>query len=149
MACEKIVVNMSVPADKRGWLTRLGKLTGLWEFAIKTRCRARTLPQNAAYWALVIPAATQGFSEQWGYRVSEEEAHETLAEEFLFEERRLVNEATGEIKWVRSRRSTATLSTKEFSEYYESCCLLLAMFCNVAVPDPDPDWREKKGAESE
>lgn len=97
------------PATWRALLARLAKRKrrGV-TVVLSPERRQRTNQQNRWYWGVVVPA----LSEWSGYE--RDEMHELLGRMFLAIERALPNGAV-----IASRRSTADLSTEEFSEYCE------------------------------
>lgn len=86
---------------------------GRYELQI-TSANNRSLPQNKFYWSVVVDLIKQGLNDL-GNEFSKEEVHEFLKAKFNTTE--LVNEDTGEI--IQVPRSTATLTTIQFSEYIE------------------------------
>jgi hypothetical protein len=93
----------------------------------------RTGNQNRYYWGVVIKAFVDGTAEEWGDPVSAEEAHDFLKEKFNFSEH--INEDTGEA--IRIPRSTADISTVEFTQYIERCRLFIEEWFHIEIPDPE------------
>lgn len=106
---------------------------GTYLVAIDKAYSSRSNSQNAYYWSVIVKAFRTGFQDTWGEVVSIEEAHGTLKERFNFTEK--VNEHTGEI--VRIPRSTASLTTKEFTDYMEHCRAFIQEWFNIEIPDPN------------
>jgi len=92
----------------------------------------RSSKQNRYYWGVVLPAYVEGILTEWGEVISQEEAHESLKQQFSFEEK-LNNEG----KSVRIVRSTTRMSTKSFTEYIENCRNFISEYLNIATPDPE------------
>lgn len=91
----------------------------------------RSNPQNAYYWAAVVPLVQQGIKDM-GTEVTKEETHEFLKSKFNFLE--IVNTETGQCE--RIPRSTTALSKIEFSDYVQKIQQFAAEFLNVIIPDP-------------
>lgn len=91
----------------------------------------RSNPQNAYYWAAVIPLVQQGIKDL-GTEVTKEETHEFLKSKFNFLE--IVNTETAQCE--RIPRSTTALSKSEFSEYVAKIQQFAAEFLNTVIPDP-------------
>lgn len=135
-ATEVIVLDLSDLGKKRALLQKLGALQGLHEISIKKRHRVRTNPQNAWYWACIVPALVHGIGEQWGDVVTGEQAHEMLKARFLTVDVRRVDEQSGEVRALCYVRSTAKLDTAEFCTYCEQCRDFVAEWFGIVVPDP-------------
>lgn len=75
----------------------------------------RSNPQNAYYWAVVIPHIAKAIEEATGEPTPHEKAHEICKAKFLLEE--IVMPDTGEI--LQSVGSTTTLTPSQFSDYLE------------------------------
>jgi hypothetical protein len=114
---EKGKIRLDSPGSFQAALARLeGKQIAL---RVTKHHHSRSLSQNAYYWGVVIPL----LAESCGYE--DEEMHDALKWKFL--QRR-----DGPMATVRS---TAGLTTVEFSEYTEQCRRLAAEM-GVVIPDP-------------
>jgi hypothetical protein len=91
------------------------------ELQIRKFRKKRTLPQNAWYFGVLIPA----MAEEIG--IDAEDLHEQLKQHFLSVR---IDENFARV------RSTTELSTVEFSKYMEDCQRLAAEY-GVDVPFPD------------
>lgn len=89
------------------------------EVVLRARRRQRSLPQNNFYWAAIVTA----LAEETGHTPME--IHEALKHQFL-------SRVEGKLEITRS---TADLTTAEFSEYCERCRVLAAEL-GVNVPNP-------------
>lgn len=88
----------------------------------------RSHPQNAYYWAAVVPAAQQ-LLISWGNDADEVDAHETLKSEIGKLSKAFVS-PQGEV--MRIPGSTASLSVGDFAEYVEKCRIWLTENgCNI------------------
>ncbi len=96
------------------------------DFAIQKHVRKRTLPQNAWYWAVLIPTLGNHLG------MDPNELHDSLKVHFLSEEHR-----SGLVRI----RSTASLTTTEYSKWMEDCQRLAAEY-GVDVPMPDEKTME-------
>ncbi len=101
--------------------------------------RKRSLNQNAYYWAVVVPIVKDGLFDV-GYKLSLEQTHEYLKNEFLKQE--ITNEQTGEIKVIN--RSTTELKTVEFMEFIDSVIQWAAEYLSVKIPMPDEFYENNK-----
>lgn len=133
-AWEKRTVDMRDRAAKRDLQAAIGALHGdVYEVQWKRRVRGRTLSQNAAYWACVVPALVAGIREQWGENVTGEQAHRMLKERHLKVETRHVDEDTGEIRCLEYVRSTTELDAQEFTEYMDACSKFILEWFGISV----------------
>jgi len=99
---------------------------------IKKLYRKRSNNQNAYYWACVINEFCNGYKELNSERITKEQAHEFLKNEFLFKE--FVNKETGEIK--RIPLSTSILTTVEFMEFNECCVKFILEWFGIKIEPP-------------
>lgn len=83
----------------------------------------RSNPQNAAYWGIAVEI----LADHLGY--SKEETHDALRLKFLSR----IDEKTG----LTVTRSTTSLNTKEFSEYYDKIQRWAMEFLNCYIPSPN------------
>jgi hypothetical protein len=97
------------------------------------RKNKRSLPQNAYYWACVVPMVKEGL-RNIGYDEvkTEEDAHEIM--KYLFLKRQIGSKETGEM--IEFTRSTTKLTTTLFSEYLESIYKWGAEFLGINIPAP-------------
>lgn len=96
--------------------------------------RKRSLPQNAYYWAVVVPMVQKGLYDA-GYDdvTSNEIAHEVIKR--LFIKKDIVNKETGEVL-VEGVGSTAKLTVPEFEELTEKVSKWSAEYLGVVIPAP-------------
>jgi hypothetical protein len=94
--------------------------------------RKRSLNQNAYYHGVVVPLVKDGLFDV-GYKLSNEQTHEYLKEQFLRVE--IVNEQSGEVKSIN--RSTAELRTVEFNEYIDDIIEWASEYLNIVIPLPN------------
>jgi|SRR5882724_2739112 len=80
------------------------------EVVLRKRRRQRSLPQNSWYWSCIV----MGLAAETGH--TSQEIHEALKHRFL-------SRIEGKLEITRS---TADLTTAEFSEYCERCRVLAA-----------------------
>ena len=93
------------------------------EVTIRPRRTQRSPKQNRAYFGLIVEAV----AEHCGY--TKDEAHEALAWKFLRE---------GELDaMLPTRKSTASLTTKEFEDYTAQVKQFAAEELNLFIPDPE------------
>jgi RNA-binding protein YhbY len=93
----------------------------------------RSLPQNAYYWACVVPLVKHGLREA-GYDEikTDEDAHEVM--KHLFLKHQIGNKNTGEI--IELTRSTTTLTKELFNQYLEDVWKWAAEFLGISIPSP-------------
>jgi hypothetical protein len=97
------------------------------EVVVRKEKSQRSLNQNSAYWGIVVEI----LSEHLGY--DRENTHDALRTKFLSR----VDPSTG----LTVIRSTASLSTVEFMEYYEAIQRWASEFLNCQIPSPnEPDF---------
>lgn len=107
-------------ADARGWERLVQSLEGKdIEIGIAKRRKVRSLSQNAFYWKVVIGMLAEYCGD------SPEAIHDACRMKFLADH-------TGRLPTVRS---TASLDTKEFSDYLENC-IQLAAEMSIVIPNP-------------
>jgi len=75
----------------------------------------RSLEQNAAYWAVYLPAIRKKINESFGADNSLDAIHEFMKDRFLDSKTELV---MGEVKVLT--KTATKLTTKEWSKYIES-----------------------------
>lgn len=105
---------------------------GTYLIKIATR-RRRSLPQNAYYWGVVVDMVKDGLIDAGFRDVDAEDAHELLKSKFL--KKQVFSEQTGEV--MDFYRSTAELTTFEFSEYIEKVAQWAAEYLGIAIPLPN------------
>ena len=95
------------------------------EIVIRKFKKNRTLPQNSWYHGVILPliSDTTGFTE--------DECCEVLRKKFLSYQK-----AGRDNKMHRFTRSTADLTTAEFSAYIEQVIRFASMELGIVVPDP-------------
>jgi hypothetical protein len=132
--------SMDPPDNKRRLMAQVGALRGPYRVLLEPCDPRRSNQQNRWYYGCILPLAVPALQDMgWEKIQTEDDAHRYFASEFLAVSHH--NIVTGETRrWVRS---TADLSTEEFSRYCERCRDRLAE-AGVIVPDPDPEyWRKR------
>ena len=105
------------------YLVCLARLEGKEiELTVRQKKTQRSLEQNKAYWGIAVEI----LSDHLGYE--RDEVHDLLRAKFL---------SRIDDKGLMIIRSTTSLSTKEFSEYYDSIQRWAAQFLNCYIPDPN------------
>jgi hypothetical protein len=99
---------------------------------VKIRKKPRSNPQNAYYWAVIVPMLCDGLNHM-GHEFDLEDTHEFIKANFNYKE--IVNTDTGEV--LRSPQSTTALSTFEFSEMKEKIQKWAVEWLNIIIPDPN------------
>lgn len=99
---------------------------------IERKKKKRSSPQNRYYHACIVPICKEILKE-YGYLFTNENTHEFLKANFNTKE--LVNEKTGEVRYVPM--TTTTLSTIEFEEYLERIRIWAFEFAQVTIELPN------------
>jgi hypothetical protein len=96
--------------------------------------KKRSLPQNAYYWAAMLPMVKDGLREV-GYNEvkSLDDAHEIL--KHLFLKRKLSNDNTGDEIVIPG--STAKLTTIEFNTFIDEVIRWAAEYLGIQIPLPN------------
>lgn len=117
--------NLAEVSEKHRLMRQISTLpAGLYEVLIKPKRKTRSLNQNSYYFAAICTPFRDWLVENWGEKVTVEQAHETLKLALL--ER---SDAGG----VELMPATHNLDTAAFSEYVESAIQFLATKCDIAV----------------
>ena len=118
----QFLVDLSNPSERMNFINSLNQFAGQHRIDIVKFRKRRSDKQNRAYWPCIVTPFHQALRERGYNDISEDQSHEILKKTFL---ERTLHDANGEITytWVES---TTKLNTKEFAEYVEQCCQLLA-----------------------
>ena len=93
----------------------------------------RSLPQNAYYWAVVVPMVLDGLrGAGWGEIKPPEDDHDILKYRFLTT--RMRNQDGVVLERIKS---TSELSKSEFNEYLEQIAQWAAEWLGIAIPEPN------------
>jgi hypothetical protein len=108
--------------------------------------RKRSLPQNAYYWAVMVPLVRRGLYDAGYDEVrTDDDAHEVIKHVHL--RKRIVSKQTGDVIDIAGR--TSKLTIPEFNQFIEAVCKWSAEFLNVVIPSPHEQlveferWEEK------
>lgn len=100
--------------------------------------RKRSLPQNAYYWAVVVPMVQKGLYDAGYDDVTDNDiAHEVIKR--LFIKKDIVNKDTGEML-VQGVGSTAKLTVPEFEELVEKVSKWSAEYLGIVIPAPSHEY---------
>ena len=136
-----MVLNLADLPTKRKLMQHISMLTGLYEVTIKPRKRVRSLNQNSYYWVGYVTPFCHWLRDAYGDdSITIDEAHELLKRRLL-KPRETVNKVTGEV--MKLAASSATLDTKEFSDYLERAAEFLASFAGIVVLPADAYFEKK------
>lgn len=116
---------------KRAFVTEIGSMTGMWQFAWKPY-RERMSERARGYYFKVICQALVNYVRDQGEHMTKDQAHAKLKEKNL-PAAQFVNAQTGEIETIPP--SISRFDTAEGSEYIEKCIVWLAEM-GVVVPEP-------------
>ena len=103
-----------------------------------SRGNKRSNAQNN-YWHGVV---VEMFMDAMGYENTKENhdaVHEILKAELNSETTEIINKLTGEVKTITYSKSTANLSTDDFSALKERAQKLGAEFYGIYIPDPNEE----------
>lgn len=124
-----------IPSDPVSFSLALSALNGKpIVIKMKERRPNRSLSQNSAWHAIVVPIFAQCYGED-----NLEAAHYTLLRHIHYE---VCQDMNGRLR--RKVKRTHMLSTVEFCELYEKAQRFIADEYGVFVPDPDPNWKARK-----
>jgi hypothetical protein len=127
-----LVLDMDSLHNKRRLMSKIGKMSGLWEFQMHPRKKARSLNANSYYWAAFIPAWLEWLREASGEPwITAEQAHEALKKHVLGA-KEIINKGTGEVI-DEAAPTTHDMDTGEFAEYLDRAAEFLASFCGIVV----------------
>lgn len=125
MAKEAELWNLGEVSEKHRLMRQISTLPpGLYEVLIKPKRKTRKARANRYYFAAVVKPFQEWLVENWGERVTVEQAHETLKLALL---------ETPKVKDVVIMPGTRNLDSAAFSEYVESAIAFLAVKCSIAV----------------
>lgn len=135
----KILTTYGNVADGRLNLTERDKFTaalGGWrdgavKLVVTYLYGKRSNPQNAYYWAVVVPLIREGMEESMGESITDEEVHEWLKQQFNPRPIRTTNGHTFTLPG-----DTKSLDTAEFAAYLERCRQFAADTLGIDIPDP-------------
>jgi len=132
---QKLVLNAE---SKQRLMAHIGQLPqGMYSIRIKRARLRRTQDANEYYFAAVVKPWQIWLSDQWGEKVSKDDAHKALAGRILG-----MHSLAGGIDIPRS---TANLNIAEFSAYIENCARFLAQFAGIVVIPSDVWWEMHGG----
>ena len=101
------------------------------QIVIEKKKKARSLLQNAYYFAVCIPMVREGLKDT-GWKLSKEDTHEFLKDKFLFKE--VVNENTGELKNIKI--GSSELTTVQFMDYIADIQQFASEYLSINIPEP-------------
>lgn len=117
----------------RLYLVNPGSDQPTYQLTIDEYKTTRSSAQNRLYWMwLKIIADHVTHHDTSGTLFSDNDMHDWLREKFL--DTRLI-EVRGE--FVKSRKSTTKLNTKEFTDYLEKIDMFCAQTLNLVLPHPE------------
>ena len=121
-------------ADHLGYAAHLEAYEGKQvRITIEPATRKRSTPQNAYYWAVVVPMVRDGIGQATGDIYTPEEVHEFLKGKFNAVP--MVNHATGEVDHIA--RSTASLKVGQFMDYLAMIRRWAVDFLGITIPEPN------------
>lgn len=106
----------------------------------------RSLPQNDAYWAIVIPRVQAKFLEKKIIALEDPLlVHEILKSQFMDPELIRLGRIRGFISdtGLAIGTSTTDLSTLQFMDYVDRISDHAALYWDLVIPPPDPNWRDQ------
>ena len=133
MKCSEHIIDFDDCAQKLGFLSRLGALSGKWRFSVRPYRALRSLKANAYYWAVVVQAFRE-FLARHNQFFSNEEVHEFLLQQHA--SRIVIDPNTGEAMSAIGRRSSE-MDSAEFAQYVDRCKLWMFDRFGIVVPEPE------------
>ena len=104
--------------------------------------KSRSLPQNAYYWAVIVPMVRKALYDLGYDEVKDNmDAHEVL--KHLHLRKRIVSKQTGDV--IDIARSSAELTIPEFNEYIENICRWAAQNIELVIPSPYQQLKDFEG----
>lgn len=101
--------------------------------------RKRSIPQNAYYWAVLVPMVRAGLYDAGYDEVrTNEDAHVVL--KHLHLKKNVVNKQTGETYQIDG--SSAALAIPEFNDFIERICRWAAEYLGIVIPSPNEQFVE-------
>lgn len=103
------------------------------DFRIKVerKRKKRSTPQNAFYWAVVVPMIKDRLNEL-GHEFNDDDTHDALKAKFNTVEIINKDEVSDEIV-----KSTTKLTTVEFMEYLDKVMRWASEFLGIVIPEPN------------
>jgi len=105
---------------------------------LKRFVKKRTLPQNAYYWAVVIPILTRGFINVGYGAMTDIKTHSWMKRKYLLGEEKCDFD---EMPVLEIIGSTTKLNIERFFEIMHDLHRYGAQNLGVKIPDPDKNWR--------
>lgn len=136
-----LVVNLDDIKVKRRLMSKIGTMKGLWEVSFRPRKKTRSLNANAYYHVAICAVFKEWLTENWGERITHEQAHEVLKRRVLGTIDR-VDESTGEVFEITP--TTHDMDQVEFGEFIEKAAAFLAEFCGIVVLPPELFYEERE-----
>lgn len=136
-----LVLNLDDIRVKRRLMEKIQKLRGLQEISIRPRKKTRSLNANAYYHAAVCAPFKEWLIENWGERVTHEQAHEVLKRRVLGTVDK-VDKSTGEV--FELTPTTHDMDQEQFGEFIEKSAAFLAEFCGIVVLPPEMFFEGKE-----
>ena len=124
------VWNLTEASEKHRLMRQISRLPpGLYTVLIRAKRPVRSLDANAYYFVAVVTPFREWLIENWGERVTQDQAHETLKLALM--------EMPEPVNGIQLVPSTRALDSAAFSEYVESAIQFLATKCDIAVIPSD------------
>lgn len=108
---------------------------------IYQKVKKRTSPQNAYYWAVVVPILTRGFLDVGYSGMTDKKTHSWMKRKYLLGEE--VSDIE-EMPAIEIIGSTTKLDVIRFFEIMEDLQRFGAQILGVKIPDPDKNWRNRE-----
>lgn len=130
----KVINGRIVATDHRGYAAHLQAYDGkAIRITLEPATRRRSTPQNAYYWAVVVPMVRDGIKDATGDAYTLDEVHEFLKSKFNSVP--MVNQSTGEMEHIA--RSTASLKVGQMMDYLAMIQRWSLEFLGVTIPNPN------------
>ena len=110
---------------------------GKYMVEIKLVRNPRSLDQNGWLFGCIYPMLLEALNDAGWDFTDTDQVHEFFKAQMVHD--KVINKHTGEI--IEFPGSTATMDTVTFSTYCEKLRDYASEYLNMAIPDPDPNWR--------
>ncbi len=110
---------------------------GKYMVEIKLVRNPRSLDQNGWLFGCIYPMLLEALNDAGWEFTDTDQVHEFFKAQMVHD--KVINKHTGEI--IEFPGSTATMDTVTFSTYCEKLRDYASEYLNMAIPDPDPNWR--------
>ena len=145
MSKREVIIDFDDPDDRSRFVSRAKQLRGRWRISAKRWRPRHSDAQRGWYFGRIVREFYQWLRDQGHDNLTFDDAHDLLKLKCLGVSVR--DPETGEA--FRVPGSIKPTQTVEFSEYCERCRAWLDEFCDIQVPDPDPEWKKAEAKKND